>query len=95
MTGSRRGDGGKKPGGFEGFKVLWAALVGGGIGVVLAIFLDTFISHTPADLPSGKLRYLYGVVVASVALFGGAIESMRQLQEGSPEADYHRRRRRR
>lgn len=83
-----------KPAAFQGFKVLWAALIGAAIGVVLALFLDAFLRNTPADLSPGRVRYLYGVVVAAAALFGAAIETMRQLQEGSPEAEYHRSRRR-
>lgn len=39
------------PSGFNGFKVLWAAFIGAGIGIVLSIFLDTFIRNTPADIP--------------------------------------------
>ena len=31
------------PPGFNGLKELWAALIGAGIGVVLALFLETFI----------------------------------------------------
>ena len=78
-----------KPPAFNGFKVLWAAFIGAGIGLVLALFLETFIRNTPADLSNNRLRYLYGVVVASAALFSSSIESMRQLQEGAPDEEYH------
>ena len=78
----------RAPGGFNGFKVLWAALIGAGIGTVLSIFLDTFIRHTPADIPSSRLLYLYGVVIFSAVLFGSSIESMRQLQESAPDEEY-------
>jgi predicted lysophospholipase L1 biosynthesis ABC-type transport system permease subunit len=77
-----------KPGDFNGFKVLWAGLIGAAIGVVLAIFIDAVLRNTPADLSPGRVSYLYGVVVAAAALFSTAIESMRQLQESSPEAEY-------
>ena len=73
---------------FNGFKVLWAAFIGAGIGVVLSIFLNTFIRNTPADLPTTRLFYLYGVVTLSAVLFGSSIESMRQLQESAPEEEY-------
>ena len=76
------------PSRFNGFKVLWAAFIGAGIGVVLSIFLNTFIRNTPADLPTARLFYLYGVVTLSAVLFGSSIESMRQLQESAPEEEY-------
>lgn len=78
---------------FNGFKVLWSGFIGAGIGLVLAFFLETFIRNTPADLSNNRLIYLYGVVVASSALFGSSIESMRQLQEASPEPEYHHKKR--
>ena len=75
-------------GGFNGFKVLWAALIGAVVGIVLSIFLDTFISNTPADIPPSRLFYLYGVVIFSAVLFSASIESMRQLQESAPEEEH-------
>ena len=78
-------------GGFNGFKVLWAALIGAVVGIVLSIFLDTFISNTPADIPPSRLFYLYGVVIFSAVLFCSSIESMRQLQESAPETEYRSR----
>ena len=73
---------------FNGFKVLWAALIGCVIGVVLAFFLDTFIRNTPADLSRGKLLYLYGAVVVSATLFAASIESIRQLEVSALEGEY-------
>lgn len=95
MTQAPSGQNSGKPPGFNGFKVLWSAFIGAGIGLVLAFFLETFIRHTPADLSNNRLTYLYGVMVASAALFGSSIESMRQLQEASPEPEYHHKQRRR
>ncbi len=89
MTQAPSGQNSGKPPAFNGFKVLWAAFIGAGIGLVLALFLETFIRNTPADLSNNRLRYLYGVVVASAALFSSSIESMRQLQEGAPDEEYH------
>ena len=77
-----------KPADFNGFKVLWSALIGVGIGVVLSIFLETFIRNTPATIRPTRLYYLYGVVISSAALFSASIESMRQLQESAPEEEY-------
>ena len=74
--------------GFNGFKVLWAAFIGAGVGTILSIFLDTFIRNTPADIPQTRLLYLYGVVIFSAVLFGSAIESMRQLQASAPDEEY-------
>ena len=76
------------PSGFNGFKVLWASFIGAGIGVILTIFLGTFIRNTPAEIPRTRLLYLRGVVIASAMLFGSSIESMRQLQESAPEEEY-------
>ena len=76
------------PSGFNGFKVLWAAFTGAGIGVILTIFLGTFIRNTPAQIPRTRLIYLHGVVIASSILFGSSIESMRQLQESAIEQEY-------
>ena len=78
----------QKPSDFNGFKVLWSAFIGVGIGVVLSIFLDTFIRNTPATIRHTRLHYLYGVVISSAALFSASIESMRQLQESAPEEEY-------
>ena len=80
-----------KPPGFNGFKVLWFAFIGAGIGVVLSIFLDTFIRNTPATIRHTRLLYMYGVVVSSAALFSASIESMRQLQESAAEEEYRTR----
>ena len=73
---------------FNGFKVLWAALIGCVIGVVLAFSLDTFIRNTPADLSRGKLLYLYGAVVVSATLFAASIDSIRQLEVSALEGEY-------
>ena len=73
---------------FNGFKVLWAALVECVIGMLLAFFLDTFIRNTPADLSRGKLLYLYGAVVVSATLFAASIESIRQLEVSALEGEY-------
>ena len=54
-----------KPSDFNGFKVLWFTFIGAGIGVVLSIFLDTFIRNTPATIRHTRLHYLYGVVISS------------------------------
>ena len=74
--------------GLNGFKVLWASFIGAGIGVILTIFLGTFIRNTPAQIPRTRLLYLRGVVIASAMLFGSSIESMRQLQESASEEEY-------
>ncbi len=76
------------PSGFNGLKVLWASFIGAGIGVILTIFLGTFIRNTPAEIPRTRLLYLRGVVIASAMLFGSSIESMRQLQESASEEEY-------
>ena len=73
---------------FNGFKVLWATLIGCVIGVLLAFSLDTFIRNTPADLSRGRLLYLYGAVIVSATLFAASIESIRQLEVSALEGEY-------
>ena len=79
-------------GSFDPLKVLAAMGVGAALGVLLAVLMHSIMRNTPADLPLSRLQAFYGILVASGALAAFAIESIRQLQASSPEADYHRRR---
>jgi NhaP-type Na+/H+ and K+/H+ antiporter len=79
-------------GSFDPLKVLAAMGFGAALGVFLAVLMHSIMRHTPADLPLSRLQALYGILVSSGALAAFAIESIRQLQASSPEADYHRRR---
>ena len=83
----------RQKGGFDPLRVLAAMGVGATLGGVLAAMMHRIILHTPADVPATRLRAFYAILVVSGVLAAFAIESIRQLQEASPEADYHRRRR--
>ena len=79
-------------GGFDPLRVLAAMGVGATLGGLLAGMMHRIILHTPAEVPANRLRAFYAILVVSGVLAAFAIESIRQLQEASPEADYHRRR---
>ena len=76
---------------FSGTRVLIALLVGFLLGGLVALFLRTVISNTPVDIHSQRLNLFFIMVTLSGALGAVVIESMRQLQQSSTEAEYHRR----
>ena len=78
---------------FSGRRVLIALLVGFLLGGVVALFLRTVISNTPVDIHSQRLNLFFIMVTLSGVLGAVVIESMRQLQQSSTEAEYHRRQR--
>ena len=80
----------RQPGGFDPLRVLVAMGAGASIGGAVAAMMHRIILNTPADLPATRLRAFYAILVVSGVLAAFAIESIRQLQEASPEADYHR-----
>jgi hypothetical protein len=82
-----------QPGDFDPIRVLAAMGVGASLGTLLAAMMNRIILNTPVELPATRLRAFYAILVVSGVLAAFAIESIRQLQEGSPEADYHRKRR--
>lgn len=82
----------RQPGGFDPLRVLVAMGVGASIGALVAAMMHRIILNTPAELPATRLRAFYAILVVSGVLASFAIESIRQLQAASPEADYHRRR---
>ncbi|MGC6483717.1 MAG: hypothetical protein ACON4T_09180 [Synechococcus sp.] len=73
---------------FSGSRVLVAIAVGAAVGAVLAYVLMVLIHHTPADLDSRRLRWLFVKVTSACALAGFAIESTRQLQEQATDPLY-------
>ena len=76
---------------FSGTRVLISLLLGLLIGGLVAFFLRMVISNTPVDLHSQRLNLFFIMVTLSGALGAVVIESMRQLQQISTEAEYHRR----
>ena len=75
---------------FSGTRVLIALFLGLLIGGLVALFLRTVISNTPVDLHSQRLNLFFIMVTLSGALGAVVIETMRQLQQSSIEAEYHR-----
>ncbi len=78
---------------FSGTRVLIAMFVGLMFGALVAFFLRTVIAQTPVDLQSQRLNLFFGMVTVSGALGALVVETMRQLQQSSPETEYRRRRR--
>ncbi len=78
---------------FSGTRVLIAMFLGLMLGALVAFFLRTVIAQTPVDLQSQRLNLFFGMVTVSGALGGLVVETMRQLQQSSPETEYRRRRR--
>ena len=78
---------------FDPLRVLAAMGVGACLGTLMAALMHRIILNTPVELPATRLRAFYAILVVSGVLAAFAIESIRQLQETSPEAEYHRRRR--
>lgn len=66
-------------------------VIGGVIGLAIALFLSTIVANTPVVVVSENFRWLYLVAGSSGALAGFTIESMRQLQQSSPDPAYHQR----
>ncbi len=78
---------------FSGTRVLIAMFVGLMFGALVAFFLHTVIAQTPVDLQSQRLNLFFGMVTVSGSLGALVVETMRQLQQSSPETEYRRRRR--
>jgi len=78
---------------FSGTRVLIAMFMGLMFGALVAFFLHTVIAQTPVDLQSQRLNLFFGMVTVSGALGALVVETMRQLQQSSPETEYRRRRR--
>ena len=75
---------------FRGTRVLIALLVGLLLGGLVAFFLRTVISNTPVDVHSQRLNLFFTMITLSGGLGAMVIETMRQLQQSSTEAEYHR-----
>jgi hypothetical protein len=73
-------------------RLVAAALIGGGGGLVLAGLLLLVIQNTPVQLPPDRMFWQLLLLGLGGGLAGLAIESIRELQQASPESEYHRRR---
>ena len=76
----------RKP--LSGMRVLIAVAIGAGLGLAVAYFLKVLIDNSPAEIDLRRLRLFYLMVISSGGLGGGAIETMRQLQEQATDPLY-------
>ena len=77
--------------GFSGRSVVVALLLGGGVGTFVAILLQTAVRNTPVVVNPRTFFWWLILLSSSGAVAGLALESVRQLQAGSGEPEFHRR----
>jgi hypothetical protein len=65
---------------FNGAAATLAALVGGGIGVSVALFLRALVENTPAEVRPGTFFWWYVLLGGAGALWGLATQTMKQLE---------------
>jgi xanthosine utilization system XapX-like protein len=65
-------------------------LLGLGLGLLIAFFFTLLVANSPVTLPARRIFWLYLLSAASGVLVGLAIESIRQLQQSSPDPAYHK-----
>ncbi len=70
-----------------------AALMGGIGGLILAALLLMVIQNTPVQLPPNRMFWQLLLLGVGGGLAGLAIEAIRELQQASPESEYHHRQR--
>lgn len=76
---------------FRGRAVVTATLMGSGLGAAVAVLLRSGVSNTPVEVNPRTFFWWLVLLSGAGALAGMALESVRQLQMGSPEPDYRRR----
>jgi len=82
----------RRPPSFSGGRVLVAGLVCGGGGLVVALFLRVILANTTVRV-SSYAPFWFTVLLAGAGFVAGmGLESVRQLQQSSPEPEYHRHR---
>jgi hypothetical protein len=77
---------------FSGGRVLVAGLVCGAGGLVVALFLRVVLANTTVRVNSYTPSWFTVLLAGSGLVAGMALESVRQLQQSSPEPEYHRHR---
>ncbi|MCP9927253.1 hypothetical protein [Cyanobium sp. CH-040] len=65
---------------FNGAAATLAALVGGGIGLSVALFLRALVLNTPADVRPSTFYWWFVLFSAAGALWGLATQTMKQLE---------------
>jgi hypothetical protein len=65
---------------FNGAAATLAALVGGGIGLSLALFLRALVLNTPAEVKPSTFYWWYVLLSGAGALWGVATQTMKQLE---------------
>lgn len=74
----------------SGRRVLSAGLLTGVVGLAIAQFLRAIVANTPLRITPEALVWSTVVLGGFGVVAGMAVEAVRQLQESSPEPDYHR-----
>jgi hypothetical protein len=75
----------------SGRRALSAGLLTGVVGLAIAQFLRAIVANTPLRITPEALVWSTVVLGGFGVVAGMAVEAVRQLQESSPEPDYHRR----
>ncbi len=65
---------------FNGAAATLAALVGGGIGLSVALFLRSLVENTPAEVRPSTFYWWFVLFSAAGALWGLATQTMKQLE---------------
>jgi hypothetical protein len=65
---------------FNGATATLAAVVGGAIGLALAMFLRALVLNTPAQVKPSTFFWWFVLLTAAGALWGLATQSMKQLE---------------
>ena len=76
----------------SGRRVVAAGLIAGTCGLAIALFLRSVVANTPVRVNSYTLFWSTVLVGGFGVVAGMAVESVRQLQQSSPEPEYHRHR---
>lgn len=74
---------------FRGRSVVTALLLGSGIGAFLALMFRIAVSNTPVVVNPQTFFWWVILLSAAGAVAGMALESVRQLQAGSTDAEFH------
>lgn len=76
---------------FRGRSVVTALLLGSGLGAFLALMFRIAVSNTPVQVNPQTFFWWVILLSAAGAVAGMALESVRQLQAGSSDPEFHRR----
>ncbi|WP_411876148.1 hypothetical protein [Vulcanococcus limneticus] len=78
--------------GIRGRAVVRTGLLGGGVGLTVALLLRAVIRQSTVELSNASQFWLLVLLVAGCATGGLALEAVRQLQESNPDPAYRHQR---